>query len=92
MCHFALEWLPRLTSGKNTPKYSSAFSRTVLAQIANVALPRVLARFRVYGVRAHILAHTFPRRFLINARVRTHAANVHLMATLLEMTVFLGFP
>ena len=92
MCHFALEWLPRFTCVKNTPKYSRAFSRTVLALIGNVALPRVLARFRVCGIHAHILAHTFSRRFLIETPFGANASTSYLTNAFLGMLVFPAFP
>ena len=92
MCHFAREWLPRLTCVKNTPKYSRAFSRTVLALIGNVALPRVPARFRVCGILAHILAHTFSRRFLKEPCFGANASTSYLIDAFLGMPVFPAFP
>ena len=92
MCHFAPEWLPRLTCLKNTPKYSGAFWRTVLALIGNVAPPRVPARFRLCGILAHILAHTFSRRFLIETCFGANASASYLIKAFLGMLVFPVFP
>ena len=65
MSHFAPESLPRLTSDKNTPKYSGAFWRRPFMKKCDLLLLRVPARFRPLRIPAHILAHMFSRRFFM---------------------------